>query len=324
MKGRSSWECAEIYIAGEIHGVKENALVKMALIEDLSKNYGVRRIALELGFFDSLGINEYLKRGDEKILKSVLDNYPHTYASAQSEVAFWRNLFSYNQSLEESRKLSVVGVDCNGKIDSVYKYILHYLIKSRPFDEGDNDILIEQIKTYKKKNQTHEIDSALSIEGKIRGLIEKYADRKKETITTFIKLIDELFAHGHMLLFPDKRKEIREEFIFKSLLGEYEKTHLEGKIFGQFGRLHVKALEKESSAVERIGQVLHNKCIRILYSYNNCTYFLIQDGKKLYRHIDEGLTENVDDVEIIFIGKEYVAVKDESPYCYHIPIVGTI
>lgn len=322
--GLDTWSTAKIFIAGEIHGVKENSQVKFDLIEYLVNNNGVRKIVLELVFFDSMALNKYLQTGNEKILHSMINNYPCTYAFSKNEIIFWQRLYKYNARLEKSKKLTVVGVDCNGKVDSIYKYILFLLRKQELFSKKDSRTLLNTIQVFKKNIKENAAEGAEKTEEKVYQLLNGYSERKSEAYVFFKNLVDELFAHGNMLLYPDKRKEIRENYICQKILEEYSKIPSEGKIFGQFGVLHVSSdITNKNAAVEKIIEKIHQKCVRILYSYRKCIYYVVEDGKVQFRDLEQSIIANGNMVFEMPISVQYTAFGSNESDCFYIRVNGT-
>lgn len=100
-----------IFLAGEIHGIKENYTLRMNLLRFLKENADVKYYLAEMGYSSSSYINKYLSTGDEKYLFLVTNSIVGSYDYSIEDVEFWRSLYKYNSSILEKEKIKVIGLD---------------------------------------------------------------------------------------------------------------------------------------------------------------------------------------------------------------------
>lgn len=294
----------DIFLAGEIHGVSENAEIKFAVFENLVKNYNVRKLLVEMGFYDSMALNIYISTGAEKVLSSVLTKNSLNYCNTEDEFEFWRKVCNLNMYLEENERIEVVGIDCVGSIDALYRYILH-LVRG-------NVYLTDRIKKYKKNLKAgHSEEAKSDMRDICRGVSETaYADDEEGYI--LVKLLDELKAHGDRLMNPEQRWEIRENYIYTHIMEEVEKG---GKMFGQMGRNHVISnCIGRCAAAERVADTVGDKCARLIYVYNNCKYFVVRNNKKVYFNLDLDTEEFVGGSSLNKNNGNYQIIQKDNLY----------
>ena len=78
LKSKTHWEQLKMdaeqnqfFILGESHGAQDAQLIDFSLLKYLNKTIGTKNYIAELDYAQSLSINEYLKNGNETILKNV-------------------------------------------------------------------------------------------------------------------------------------------------------------------------------------------------------------------------------------------------------------
>lgn len=265
----------QVYLAGEVHGVIQNAEIKFQIFEYLLSNYGVKKLLVEMGYYDSLAISAYLETGKEDILKSVLGKYSTNYLNTEEEYNFWRRMYKLNNKLQEEQKIKVVGVDCNGQIDVLYRYIL-YLLKS----QKESLILSEKVMEYKNTLKSGRIREAEVLSSELDCLLHNFIYSASQDEIVLKKLFKQMLAYGKRIMYPEKKRELREEFIYDSIKEELEKGEI---MFGQFGYSHVISIYANIlSAADRVVQDIDSACRKLVYVYKNCKYFIVRDGDKQY------------------------------------------
>lgn len=133
-----------IFVVGEIHWRKENAVPFMQLAKYLNQNYAVRKIILEDGFSRAKIINNYINFGDSLSLE-FLETYVHS-----SDLNFYVLLSKYNKKLPKHKKICVYGVDYEAAAN--LPFIIEYIRTLTPDKAPPESIknIINYIKTKKK------------------------------------------------------------------------------------------------------------------------------------------------------------------------------
>jgi hypothetical protein len=94
------------FFLGESHTIDFEPEFKYNFIKHLNSKYGVRDIFMEIGYSAAYFFNQFLLRGDTQILKENRS----LYLWGQYKV-FWQKLYTYNNSLPDSLKLTIHGID---------------------------------------------------------------------------------------------------------------------------------------------------------------------------------------------------------------------
>lgn len=155
----------DVILTGEYNAVNESYQAKLSMLKYMNKKYNVRYLLEEIGYSQSCFINEYLKTGDESLLKFVY-NYsegPIIYTwleengfnglNNKKSYDFWIKLRKYNETLTENKRITVIGIDVENQVGTALKYINSLLPENKPIAEIEPYIKdLENI--YKQKNFT--------------------------------------------------------------------------------------------------------------------------------------------------------------------------
>ncbi len=302
------WHNESFFIVGETHGIKENISIKLELLKYLIENNNVTKFILELGYYDSLGINEYLKTGNKTILYNVLMKYNDNYANSEYEMRFWEEFYEYIACLNKSIK--VLGVDCNGNMNNIYKYIVFLL--QQHSNNFAKESIIETLKNYKSAVKNKDVTYYYQIKSALIMQIDMLDDQEK-----LANLVFELIANGDKRIFPELRKEIREQYISECMIREIKKIEYEGKIFGQFGESHVSSTGF-LSAISRAEKDTKRKYIKIILLYDDCDFYIIKNNVRIYKKINT-LKVLKKDMGILDLGGNLKLIID-SEYLYYLII----
>lgn len=315
---KNLWNNVDIYLVGEVHGVEENIQTKFEFIKYLVTNKQVRKIIIELGYYDSLGINEYITSGNENVLYNVLLKYKKNYMNSKWEIDFWKKIHIFNSKLPDEYKIKIVGVDCNGNMNDIFKYII-YLIKQQRYDDYLYK-LAEILHIYKQAIKVHCKDEFTKAKSALQSMATRlnFNDEYQKKING---LLYELMAHGDRKIYPDQRREIREKYIYECMLREVKKINDEGKIFGQFGCKHIYSIDNEIQAASyRLTNEIDNKCVRIALVYDNCNYYIIRNNKRFFLKVDTKVILNSIEITEIKIGENLFILKEKNRDNYYIQI----
>ena len=96
----------DAFFLGESHTIDFEPEFKYNFIKHLNSKYAVRDVFMEIGYSAAYFFNQYLQTGDTSILKE--NRLPYLWGHYKS---FWRNLYEYNNSLPDSLKLIIHGID---------------------------------------------------------------------------------------------------------------------------------------------------------------------------------------------------------------------
>lgn len=122
----------EIFLTGELHGVKANEELHMKFLKYFKDRTDFRYYLSESSYSFCHFINRYLETGDTKILEELYKSAKGTFAWTKEGYNFWKLLRKYNNSLSDDRKIRIIGVDIEHQVDTAYKYLLDVLPSNEP------------------------------------------------------------------------------------------------------------------------------------------------------------------------------------------------
>ncbi|MGV0757112.1 hypothetical protein ACTS95_13160 [Empedobacter brevis] len=106
---------AKVFLLGEIHGYADNQKLDKALFQFLNKKIGVKYYIAEMDSLTAKKLNLFLseKTKDEAKLKEVVQSIGKRIPQQSSQELFnkWSELYEYNKTLNDSMKITVIGID---------------------------------------------------------------------------------------------------------------------------------------------------------------------------------------------------------------------
>lgn len=108
---------SKVFLLGEIHGYADNQTLDKELFLYLNKKLGVKYYISEMDSLTAKKLNNFLtkKTKDEIILKEVVLSIKNRIPqqSSQELLEKWNEIYDYNQTLTDSLRIVVIGVDKN-------------------------------------------------------------------------------------------------------------------------------------------------------------------------------------------------------------------
>ena len=172
----------QFIILGESHGAQDAQLIDFSLLKYLNKTVGTKNYIAELDYAQSSSINEYLRTGNETVLKRVFRNWVKKNAQ-------WGNSDFYNKivkirglnkTLPKAQQITFSGIDKVQDFDLYFKLIdklmgdkknpildsLRQIVRS---DFINSEIVNISVfaKTYVGKIEKNKIEQVLDENGKI-------------------------------------------------------------------------------------------------------------------------------------------------------------
>lgn len=111
----SNFYDSQVFLFGEIHGYADNQKVDQYLLEFLNKKAGVKYYVAEMDSSTSNKLNKFLSGNskDQKLLVEVVTAMKKRIPQQSSKELLdkWNSIYDYNQTLGDSLKIAVLGVD---------------------------------------------------------------------------------------------------------------------------------------------------------------------------------------------------------------------
>lgn len=224
----------DLILFGEFHGTKETIKIDFQFIKYLNETVGMKTHIAEIDFSQAYFLNEYLKNGNDSIIKYVLNswiiNHGHNNKDYNNK---WRKIKELNKTIPDSSlHIKVLGID---KIQD-FEITRHHLSN-----------------LFKNLNVGHEIstDDKEFIKWAKDELPSIISEIKKDSMNQ--KWINDiLFIRKNLV---DFNNQSREDFMFNNFCELYKRYNLEGKkIYGYFGGAHV--LQKEMNNKKDFGNLI--------------------------------------------------------------------
>lgn len=113
---------SKVFLLGEIHGYADNQKLDKGLLLFLNKKLGVKYYIAEMDSITAKKLNNFLKDSlkNQETLKEVILAINNRIPQQSSQELFdkWNEIYDYNQKLNDSLKITVIGIDKNFDDDS--------------------------------------------------------------------------------------------------------------------------------------------------------------------------------------------------------------
>jgi len=283
----------KVFLAGELHGIQENYTLRLNLLMYLNENAGVNYYLAEMGYSSSYFINKYLETGEEKYLYVVANSIVGSYDHSVDDINFWKDLYKYNQSLPDERKIKVVGLDIEHQFWLAIMQ-LNNLVEDLNLGEGmettlgrleyysaslcpqmtDSKNIMQNVKKLDTKDVLKVIADLRSDYNenptKYKRLLSEDEFKDFKFVINNITDTERIYSNRSNRDYFNKE---REKAIYKNFLRAYEEDP-DAKFFGQWGSFHV--LQKSDNHETRFAQYLNqddspvkDEVITIKYIYDN-------------------------------------------------------
>ena len=203
---------SKLILVGEIHGFDEPGKFDVDFFKYLHDNHNVNHYVSELDYVQALLLNDYLKSGDEILLKKILKRW--VVSQGRNNLDYfnkYRAFHTYYQQLPEDKKFEFIGVDKTQDLSLTSEYLNGLM----PIQDS-------------LKAPSIKIDSLLIQVEMLKSVFTDSPD-------TLLHL-----AHLASNLNSVQKKENRENVMFNNFYTLYKRYDLEkSKIYGFFGLYHV-------------------------------------------------------------------------------------
>ncbi len=281
----------QVYLTGEEHGVAVNTTLELMFLKYLNRYANVRYCLCEMSYATAELLNRYMETGNETILETVFKDFEGTSAWSRESYKKWVELYKYNSTLADNKKIILIGIDIEHKPKTAFRYLNMLLPGTSPPKDLEN--IIKELQGYDT-----EYCNASDYEDFTRRLIsdmsknsKAYKEYLKEDYFKFIMVLENIMDGINAYdTAEDEFLEIRERCIYENFIKIYNKLG-DVKFFGQWGIWHVyqkyEGVQPIAARLNTSGSPVKGKVLSIAYVYDNCRY--MADGEENY--IDKKLNE---------------------------------
>lgn len=254
----------EIFFAGENHGSVKSMEMNMYLLKYFVEKGNIKYILYEGGYCTGELLNNYLETGDENILTFIQDAFSGTSVYTMEHYNLLKDIYNYNLTLSEDKKLKFVGVDIEHQPNVAIRYI-RSLIPDKEINDEEVREFIDILKSIPKQNYNNILVDAIEIMNKNQEAIRAYFGEKFFNISLAIRNLS-----------ISNSQQVREKYIISNFIEQYEYLP-KGKWFGQFGGFHtqqegaydVDGYKPFASYLDNEYENTKGKVISIQYDYLN-------------------------------------------------------
>lgn len=324
-------EGKEIFLTGESHGFKSNSLLEMKFIKYFKAKTNFKYLLSEDSYSNVYYINQYLKTGDEEILKAVFKELEGTFCWTKDRYEFLKNLYAYNQSLPKGDQIEMVGVDIEHQMRTSFKLLNELLPENAP-----PEVLTESIKKLESiyittKNATDRSlikASSQSLQNDLiqhndafRAYLAKDFDAFKHVNDNILNALD---AYSKS---DEQWNSTRDAYIYNN----FKKLHAKlpkGKYYGQWGLNHVYQAKEGDTTwfaahLNNSDSEFKGKILSIAYYYSDSTVMTkvnnnqystdtCNDMPDAFKNANLKIAGNANLYRLISTGSPYTAVGMES------------
>lgn len=281
-------EDKEIFLTGEVHGIKANADLHMEFLKYFKEKTDFRYYLSELSYSNAYFLNKYLKTGDVQILEDVFEEFKGSYSWNNDNFNFWVDLYNYNNAFPEDKKIEIIGVDIELQPITSYKYLVDVL----PLEEPPLEI--KKMIDNTRSNLDRMIQSGYGLTNDNAKDLQKDILAKEKI---YIKYLGEHYfgfktVVGNLLNYEKAYKNKRNQVDWNNLRDEmiYENFTLiqrripKGKYFGQWGVNHgFQSKEKDIkwfATYLNENKLYKDKVLTIAFNYENSLQMGKMDDKQ--------------------------------------------
>ncbi len=249
----------QFFFMGEEHWKTINTQLQLSFLLYLHQKAGVQNLIVEGGYSFGFLINEYLRTGNEGILRKALTNIP---VCPEDQRAMYRQLYAYNQKLDPEDRIQVTGID----VEHSPELALQALYTLRP---DDREVPRRIRKQLHQLAELHE--SPYIVKSDVRRFFKRFArsvERHAEEHRDYwgadfgrVALLAENTLAGYdfklikAMIFEDTWQE-REAQMFRNFV-VLQPYMANGGYFAQFGVLHTDLYQSSQWEFPTLAQRLN-------------------------------------------------------------------
>lgn len=269
----------EIFFTGEDHGIKANIYLRMKFLKYFKEKTDFKYYLCELPYSDAYFLNKYLESGDKKILEEIYKPLKGTFEWNKDNYNHWKELYEFNKTLPEDRKIKIVAVDIEHQPLNSFKYMYSVLPKKEIPQEISE--LLTELKAITNGEKSLDFNGLKEFCEKLKKNIEEnkkiYNQYLEDDYFGFKLVNDNILymceAYGSQ---GNDFNVVRDKRMYENFKQIYDRLP-EGKYYGQWGLNHI--FQKEQMGVKWIAAAmndeklnLNGKILSIAFSYDNCKF----------------------------------------------------
>lgn len=324
-------EGKEIFLTGESHGFKSNSQLEMKFLKYFKAKTNFKYLLSEDSYSNTYYINQYLKSGDEEILKTVFKETEGTFFWTKDRYEFFKKLYTYNQSLPKADQIEMVGVDIEHQWRTSFKFLNELLPENDPpkaLTESIKKLESIYITTKNATDMSLVKASSQSLQDDIIQHNDAFRAYLAEDFDAFKHVNDNILNALDAYSKSDEQwNSTRDAYIYNN----FKKLHTKlpkGKYYGQWGLNHIYQTKEEDTLwfaahLNKSESEFKGKILSIAYYYTDSTVMTKVNNKQYstdtysempdaFENANRKLKGEANLYRLISTGSPYTAVGMES------------
>lgn len=226
----------ELFVSGETHATQKNFDVEIDIIKNLSQNSDLKYIIAEYSMANAFLINTYLQTGEISNLDVVFKELKGTAASNNEFYKFLQDLYEFNKTLPNDKKLTYLGVDVEHQLNNTIGILYDIALRNDIYEN-----IKELIENYNQQKSNDELLASLeTIYTDIQNNSQMYSDKLGQEFWIFKYLIRNILnTYKYEIVSNDylQQSSVRERAMIENFYEIYN-HYPKGKYYGQWGLEH--------------------------------------------------------------------------------------
>ncbi len=247
-----SFYANQIFMLGEMHGTSNSYRMQEVLADLLKAKTNFKIYILEVDHIFAQRANDYLKSGDETVLKNAFEAIKGGFVYSRDYYNVFVNVRKINQNLKPQDRISFIGVDKVSPTRRAFSYFIDFVKRSgyKKNSDATLDALIYKPDDKQVYNSIQKMGQDLkSDEKKYRKIFGRNFWEYKFLIENFVASYEINQVRNVKPLSEAEVENVRDAQMAKNFAAFYESLKLQNtKMIGFFGREHTyKAAGKRTN-----------------------------------------------------------------------------
>jgi hypothetical protein len=223
----------QVFLSSESHGYAKPHAIDAELFKHINKTTGARYYIAEVDMAQAKILNDYLKTGNDALLKSIYTYWYNEQAQWGCKAGFekWKKIYLYNKTLPQAKKITVLGLDHTQDYEMNLNYILD-ITKTNQYKKGKLiyiDSAIALLTQNLKKDTTK----------RVLKFVRRWSVDIQKNMVMYKKLIKKNYFEFSFIVNNMASKKDRETTITENFLTFVTHYKLDKeKFYGFWGRFH--------------------------------------------------------------------------------------
>lgn len=277
----------DVFLTGQISGIKANVDLELKFLKDLNEKAGVRYYLQEIPYSSASKVNQYLETGNEKILDEAFASAKGGVLWTKEQYNKWKKIYNFNKSLPNNKKIIVIGIDIEQNPISAINYMISLLPNEAPPVKINSAIKeLKNAVNTSQSSMTAFKAFGTNLKNSINDNKDDYNLYLKDKMFDFEMVSNNLLKTIEVFSSKDNNEynKIRGKKMYENFVFIYNNMPNKGKVYGQvtinnvFQKNH-KGVDYFASLLNSADSPVKNKLLSIMYIYKGCDRTVISQNR---------------------------------------------